>query len=196
MKLIELHILQSFPVTCLNRDDLGSPKSAFFGGANRARISSQCLKRAIRLHAKTTQPDLLGGIRTRYVPHLLSEELGKFGIGEVLVSLVSDAVAEALKNKVDASKDARRFTTLVFLSPTERSLLAGKLLGMIEGLSADERTAIESAASEPQPAEQGGKKPKKAKDSPRLNGRSLKRSSKRRLRRFPVNLRTQVASIP
>ena len=23
MKLIELHILQSFPVTCLNRDDLG-----------------------------------------------------------------------------------------------------------------------------------------------------------------------------
>ena len=48
MRLIELHILQSFPVSCLNRDDVGSPKSAVFGGVNRARISSQCLKRAIR----------------------------------------------------------------------------------------------------------------------------------------------------
>ena len=36
MKLIELHILQSFPVTCLNRDDLGAPKSARFGGVDQA----------------------------------------------------------------------------------------------------------------------------------------------------------------
>ena len=52
MKLIELHILQSFPVSCLNRDDVGAPKTAVFGGVNRARISSQCLKRAIREHAQ------------------------------------------------------------------------------------------------------------------------------------------------
>jgi len=32
MNLIELHILQSFPVSCLNRDDVGSHKSALFGG--------------------------------------------------------------------------------------------------------------------------------------------------------------------
>ena len=48
MNLIELHILQSFPVTCLNRDDLGAPKSAMFGGVERARVSSQCWKRAVR----------------------------------------------------------------------------------------------------------------------------------------------------
>lgn len=48
MNLIELHILQSFPVTCLNRDDLGAPKSARFGGVDRARVSSQCWKRAVR----------------------------------------------------------------------------------------------------------------------------------------------------
>jgi len=48
MKLIELHILQSFPVSCLDRDDVGSPKLAVFGGINRARISSQCLKPAVR----------------------------------------------------------------------------------------------------------------------------------------------------
>ena len=46
---IEFHILQSFPVSCLNRDDLGSPKSAMIGGVPRARVSSQCWKRAVRL---------------------------------------------------------------------------------------------------------------------------------------------------
>ena len=61
MKLIELHILQSFPVSCLNRDDVGAPKTATFGGVTRARISSQCLKRAIRLHAKELCPELFAG---------------------------------------------------------------------------------------------------------------------------------------
>ena len=47
MNLIELHMLQSFPVNCLNRDQFGSPKSTVFGGVPRARISSQCWKRAL-----------------------------------------------------------------------------------------------------------------------------------------------------
>ena len=48
---IEYHILQSFPVTCLNRDDVGAPKSAIVGGVERARVSSQCWKRQVRLAA-------------------------------------------------------------------------------------------------------------------------------------------------
>jgi CRISPR system Cascade subunit CasC len=46
--IIELHILQSFPVSNLNRDDVGQPKTATFGGYTRGRISSQSLKRAAR----------------------------------------------------------------------------------------------------------------------------------------------------
>ena len=46
---IEYHILQSFPVTCLNRDDVGAPKTAVVGGVTRARVSSQCWKRQVRL---------------------------------------------------------------------------------------------------------------------------------------------------
>ena len=46
---IEFHILQSFPVTCLNRDDVGAPKTAMVGGTTRARVSSQCWKRHVRL---------------------------------------------------------------------------------------------------------------------------------------------------
>jgi CRISPR system Cascade subunit CasC len=46
--LLELHILQNFAPANLNRDDTNAPKDCEFGGYRRARISSQCLKRAIR----------------------------------------------------------------------------------------------------------------------------------------------------
>lgn len=46
--IVELHLLQSFPTSNLNRDDVGQPKSVTFGGVTRARISSQCLKRSAR----------------------------------------------------------------------------------------------------------------------------------------------------
>ena len=45
---IELHMIQNFAPSCLNRDDTNSPKDCLFGGVRRARISSQCIKRAVR----------------------------------------------------------------------------------------------------------------------------------------------------
>lgn len=50
--LIEIHALQHFAPSNLNRDDTGAPKDAWFGGTRRARVSSQCLKRAVRQHFK------------------------------------------------------------------------------------------------------------------------------------------------
>lgn len=46
--ILELHYLQNFAPSNLNRDDTGSPKDAFFGGTRRLRISSQAFKRAMR----------------------------------------------------------------------------------------------------------------------------------------------------
>ncbi len=46
--LIEIHVLQNFAPSNLNRDDTGSPKDCEFGGYRRARISSQCIKRSVR----------------------------------------------------------------------------------------------------------------------------------------------------
>lgn len=65
-KIVEFHILQSFPVSCLNRDDVGSPKTALIGGVPRARVSSQCWKRAIRLAMRDFSGVNLA-IRTKYV---------------------------------------------------------------------------------------------------------------------------------
>ncbi|HZQ38328.1 MAG TPA: type I-E CRISPR-associated protein Cas7/Cse4/CasC, partial [Dehalococcoidia bacterium] len=49
---VELHILQNFAPSNLNRDDTGAPKSCTFGGVPRARISSQSLKRRVREYVK------------------------------------------------------------------------------------------------------------------------------------------------
>lgn len=46
--IIEIHVLQNFAPSNLNRDDTGAPKDAIFGGTRRARVSSQCLKRSVR----------------------------------------------------------------------------------------------------------------------------------------------------
>ena len=45
---INIHTLISHPSSMMNRDDSGLQKTAVFGGTVRSRISSQCLKRAIR----------------------------------------------------------------------------------------------------------------------------------------------------
>jgi len=46
--IVEIHALQNFAPSNLNRDDTGAPKDALFGGTRRARVSSQCLKRSVR----------------------------------------------------------------------------------------------------------------------------------------------------
>lgn len=129
MKLIELHILQSFPVTCLNRDDLGSPKSALFGGASRARISSQCLKRAIRLKATELCPDSFQGQRTRLVVEPLIERLTKTGIARDKTAEAAKAVAGELATLDEkAEKDGKlKVKTLMFLSPAELDAIAAAL---------------------------------------------------------------------
>src|SRR5690554_6210362 len=68
---IEFHILQSFPVTCLNRDDVGAPKTAVVGGTTRARVSSQSWKRQVRLSMQDFGVKL--GIRTKKVEQLMAD---------------------------------------------------------------------------------------------------------------------------
>lgn len=63
-KFIQLHLLTSYPPANLNRDDLGRPKTAMMGGANRLRISSQSLKRAWRT-SETFEQALAGHVGTR-----------------------------------------------------------------------------------------------------------------------------------
>lgn len=117
MKLIELHILQSFPVTCLNRDDLGSPKSATFGGTQRARVSSQSLKRATRLRARDESPSGFEGIRSRFLLEPFTTELVAAGLDAAEASKKAAEICEVFST-VD-KKNPDQVTTAVFLSPGE-----------------------------------------------------------------------------
>ncbi|MCR5621430.1 MAG: type I-E CRISPR-associated protein Cas7/Cse4/CasC [Treponema sp.] len=81
-KRIEFHILQSFPVTCLNRDDVGVPKTAVVGGVTRARVSSQCWKRAVRMAMQD-----VGGVqlakRTKLIGNLIGDACKKLGADDI-----------------------------------------------------------------------------------------------------------------
>lgn len=138
MKLIELHILQSFPVSCLNRDDVGAPKTAVFGGATRARVSSQCWKRAIRELAKELNKDAFAGSRTRKAAAQLTEalvglcewdpEVARNTACEVLNLFLGKEPAKPKKNKKAADADDQAATeqtsTLLYFSPDEIATIA------------------------------------------------------------------------
>ncbi|WP_022653698.1 type I-E CRISPR-associated protein Cas7/Cse4/CasC [Aquaspirillum serpens] len=108
---IEFHILQSFPVTCLNRDDVGAPKTAIIGGTTRARVSSQCWKRQVRLAMKDFGIKL--GVRTKKVEALLQQALVDVGADEVAATACAQKMAETLSDD-----------TLLFLSGTEAAAFA------------------------------------------------------------------------
>ncbi len=63
-RFIQLHLLTSYPPANLNRDDMGSPKTAKMGGYDRLRVSSQCLKRTWRT-SENFQEAMTGHIGTR-----------------------------------------------------------------------------------------------------------------------------------
>ncbi len=124
MRHLELHIVQSVPVACLNRDDLNSPKTAIFGGVQRARVSSQSWKRAIRERAKEISPLQFKGERTRLVFEPLVKEMEAVGLSADEADEGAKKIVDALV-KLDAkSTDKVKSTTLYFMSPLELQTLA------------------------------------------------------------------------
>ncbi len=126
MDLIELHIIQSFPVTCLNRDDVGAPKSAVFGGCQRARVSSQAWKRAIRTLAQEHDSAHFAGQRTRFVVRELEHEFASRCEDEELARGLAIVTADAL-GKLD-NVEKGNVKTLLFLSPQEKKAVVDKVL--------------------------------------------------------------------
>lgn len=141
MKHLELHIIQSFPVTCLNRDDLNSPKTAVFGGVQRARVSSQCWKSAVRemMRKESDNKAIFQGMRGRWI-------IGKFQ-DEFLYLKQTEDVANALAicvghylGKIDA-KNVNRVKTSLFLSPMELKAISKKIVV----LESEKKIALERA---------------------------------------------------
>ena len=89
---VDIHIIQSLPPSCVNRDDSGSPKSAVYGGVRRLRVSSQSWKRATRLYFNDLLDAKDVGVRTKRVVEVLGER-----IAEDAPELAGDAAGLAEK---------------------------------------------------------------------------------------------------
>jgi len=103
---IEYHILQSFPVTCLNRDDVGAPKTAMIGGSTRARVSSQSWKRQVRMSLQNFGIKL--GVRTKKVEQLITAACEAIGATNEQAQQCAEKIAKQLSDD-----------TLLFISGTE-----------------------------------------------------------------------------
>lgn len=108
---IEYHILQSFPVTCLNRDDVGAPKTAMVGGVTRARVSSQCWKRQVRLALQDFGIKLAA--RTKQSEGLFTKACLAAGADEASAQACGKKIADQLIDD-----------TLLFISETEAKAFA------------------------------------------------------------------------
>lgn len=72
---VDIHVVQTIPPSCINRDDTGSPKTAVYGGVRRARVSSQSWKHAMRLSFKDQFDERELGVRTKKVISLVAEQI-------------------------------------------------------------------------------------------------------------------------
>lgn len=120
-EFVQLHLLTSYPPANLNRDDLGRPKTARFGGALRLRVSSQCLKRTWR--CSDVFAEAVGahrGTRTKYMGREVLERLQKKGMVEKKAKAVAAQIA-GLFGKVD--KGSVDIAQLAHFSPRERAAI-------------------------------------------------------------------------
>lgn len=95
---IEMHLLQNFALSNLNRDDTGAPKSCIFGGTRRARISSQCLKRAVRTYVREEElvPAELLAYRTKWLRRELSKRMQAAGTDSEAADHIATRAVELL----------------------------------------------------------------------------------------------------
>lgn len=124
---IELHILQNFAPSNLNRDDTGAPKDCELGGYRRGRISSQCLKRAVRDLFKTDgmfEPSELAVRTKRLVENVADELASKHNRDRTLaIELVAAALAGA-GLKVKGADEDHKSEYLLFLPKRHLAHLA------------------------------------------------------------------------
>ena len=160
-KFVQLHLLTSYPPSNLNRDDLGRPKTAIFGGTQRLRVSSQSLKRAWRNSEafETAVGEANKGVRTlRIAIERVYEPLKAAGIAEEKALAAAQTIRAAFesaekadskgeagpekvagKKKADPVK-ALATSQLIFLSPRQLQLIDAYVEQVRKGETLDPAT--------------------------------------------------------
>ena len=185
-RFLQLHLLTFYPPSNVNRDDTGRPKTAFVGGAQRLRISSQALKWAWR-KSEVMEKALAGqlGTRTKKIGREVARTLvEKHGLPTDEARVIARVFAAVFGKPEDAPKLGQELfiRQLAFISPDEQDkldVLLGRVLADV-----DQRNQLMKAAAEVALEEEGenadsgseeeegprrkGKKPKQSKETTKL----------------------------
>lgn len=143
MTFLTVHILHELPLHNMNRDQSGQPKSQFDGGVQRARLSSQALKRAARVSylgsntgTSVRTRDAVGITLDRAVEYAAAQNLpfnekaGRAAIKKVIDGLAkADKPAKGDKDAEDKSADSAADEdgvgdNILFFAQAELSTLA------------------------------------------------------------------------
>ena len=157
---VELHIIQNFAPSNLNRDDTGAPKDCQFGGYRRARISSQALKRAIRMTfgEENLLPEESRARRTKRIAGALVERLVASGKDAVAAAAVVEAAIQGIGLSFEKPKEGdteKKTQYLLFLGQREINALADVCLAHWD-------TLVDVAPNADAASERDTKKAKKA----------------------------------
>ena len=127
---VDFHVLQTVPPSCVNRDDTGSPKTAVYGGAVRARVSSQAWKHAMRV--------MFTGEMSGEV------EIGKRTLRAI--DLVADELAELLPGQ-DRKKLEKMSQDALNENPTVDMVLFGRMVASAPSLNYDAAAQVAHSIS-------------------------------------------------
>jgi CRISPR system Cascade subunit CasC len=140
---VDIHALQTVPYANLNRDDLGSPKTLIYGGAERTRVSSQSWKRAVRHEIERRLGDpavrtrrLIDAVSARLIAQGWDEKLALSGARQVMLSVGKDGIK---------LEDGKNLTSVTFYLPT-----AG--IDELAAIVAEHRDAVTAEAGKKKPS--------------------------------------------
>ncbi len=148
-RFLQIHSLHGYSAVLLNRDDSGLAKRINYGGKNRTRISSQCLKR----HWRVTKSDFAlqhidgaeASVRSRnIVTRQVEQRLRDAGHPEDVAKAVSDGFQVAVYGDKGAERSSRQ---PLLLGGPEIAYLASEALKIAHDHGADVKAAGKAAAA-------------------------------------------------
>ena len=119
---LDIHVIQTVPPSCINRDDTGSPKTAVYGGVTRARVSSQSWKRAMRDLFHDLLPENQLGVRTKKIVRMVADAILAQGGDEEKAMAMAENVLKAAGLTITSAEEGTG--ALFFMSRAQADALA------------------------------------------------------------------------
>ena len=134
---VDIHVLQTVPPSCVNRDDTGTPKQCVFGGVRRACVSSQSWKRAVRLAFREMYaPEELAS-RTKNIVEMVAKKINAMDESLDASKLAAKAL-EAAGLSINKKDPKKGTDALFFMSEAQAKALADIIIdSQEEGLNKD-----------------------------------------------------------